>query len=85
MHFLPSKTRKSYTVIGALSPERRSLVSSVIESTNKKDVLKFLKYLRKDMKQPKKTLIVWDNHVSAIRAGIISEFGHFSYHLSAHF
>ncbi len=61
---LPCKKRKSYTIIGSISNERNRVITSVIDSTNKKQVLKYLGKLREGMVNPKRTLIVMDNHCS---------------------
>jgi transposase len=64
IHHLPSKGRKSFTIIGAISNEHEYLQSKVIKSTNKKDCLAFFKTLVASMHDPARSLLIMDNHAS---------------------
>jgi hypothetical protein len=64
----------SYTILGAISNYNKELVYRITsETTNKEEVLEFLKHLKRNMVDPGNSVIVMDNH-RAHHAHVVSAY-----------
>ena len=60
--YRPSDRGRSQTVIGALFRKDARLFYRFAKSTNSNDFLEFLKELAREIKYPRSTVLVLDNH-----------------------